>query len=133
MANSALTTGDTFNRAFRLQKNSVNFNIDSSTLVSAVFRYQDEAISAPIYLESTTSGADWANSLVIVRAPEGLTAEITKVNIDAVLDIMVDDPDNLTWHTTVRIRQGLLHRPVKLNAATGTFALSGAAATFDVV
>ena len=107
MATPILVTGDDLSIAVTLKKNDLTFDIPIASTVTAklVSTNHSTVYSAEAVQFSTTPGADWSNSLVVVEFAPADTASITYQG-KALLEIQVDDNGKRTWFATVKIVTG---------------------------
>ena len=103
-----IVTGDSIVLAVTLKKNSAVFEIasDAEVKVALVSTDHQTAYTEPIEQSSTTPGADWDLSLVIVELPPAATQEITYQGL-AIMEIQVTEgTENKTWFLPVKIITG---------------------------
>lgn len=102
-----VVTGDDISLPVTLKKNGVVFDIPVSTPVVAmlVTRDRKEALTDEVSQVNTTTGADWANSLVVVELSSAKTVDIQEQG-RALLEIQVNDGGKLTWFVSVEIAKG---------------------------
>lgn len=102
-----LTTGDDFTLPLILKKNALAFAISGGAVVKARLVSVDRLtlLCDPVTQASSTPGADWANSLVVVSLPASATASMQHQGL-ALLEIQVDDGGKITWFVTVKIVRG---------------------------
>lgn len=107
MSTPVLVTGDDISLSVTLKKNGVPFTINPSATVTGMLVSQSrvEALTEAIAQSDTTTGADWANSLVVVKFASADTAAITTQGA-AILEIQVDDGGKRTWFVLVTIARG---------------------------
>ena len=101
--------GDDVSLAVTLKKNGATFNISSGASVTASVVTTDHqtVLIAETAQSDGTSGADWANSLVIVEFTEALTEVVTDAG-SANLEVQVDDGGKLTWFGDIEIKIGTI-------------------------
>ena len=102
-----IVTGDDVTLAATLKKNGQTFSIDTAAEVKAMIVSGDhrQALTAAVDQDHTTTGADWANSLIMVSLPSSETGKIT-IDGRAVLEIQVNDGGKKTWFGLVTIERG---------------------------
>ncbi|MEJ1402632.1 MAG: hypothetical protein RPU73_01950 [Candidatus Sedimenticola sp. (ex Thyasira tokunagai)] len=104
-----IVTGDGKNLPVTLKKNGATFTIDPAAVVKAAVVSTDHsaALSSTVTCDNAASGADWANSLVVVPLSAEVTGAITIIG-DVLLEIQVTPPggDPETWFVTGEIVQG---------------------------
>jgi len=103
----SLTTGDDFTLPLTLKKNALAFAISGAAVVKARLVSVDRltVLSDAATQASSTPGADWQNSLVVIKLPSISTAGIQHQGL-ALLEIQVDDGAKITWFVTVKIVRG---------------------------
>lgn len=99
-----LTIGDDISLSVQLRKDSATFNINTTSIVEAqiVANDRNSVLSAKTTMTSTATGADWANSLVVVEFASSATSNITTFG-PAILELQVDDSGKTTWFSSVRL------------------------------
>jgi hypothetical protein len=105
---SILVTGDDLVIPQTLRKNGNTFSISDTAVVKSAIVSKDHC---KIYADAVTmnkdaTGADWANSLIILEFPSATT-----VNVDyqgpAIVETQVDDGGlKLTWFSPVHLVKG---------------------------
>jgi len=92
-----------------LDKDDVTFNIPTTTPVKAAILSIDKTqILIPEFnLSHTTTGSDWANSLVVVNLTPSQTALFKKQG-PVVLEISVEDGEALPWTITGKVEFGAI-------------------------
>lgn len=102
-----LTTGDDFTLPVILKKNTLAFAISGGGIVKARLVSVDRQtmLSVEVNQVSSTPGADWANSLVVITLPAAATAGAQYQGL-ALLEIQVADSAKITWFVTVKIVRG---------------------------
>lgn len=107
MAIPILVTGDDLSVVATLKKNDLVFNIPIASVVTAklVSTNHSTVYSSEAVQVSTTPGADWTNSLVVVEFAPADTSAITFQG-KALLEIQVDDNGKSTWFSAVKIVTG---------------------------
>lgn len=107
MAIPILVTGDDLSVAVTLKKNDLVFDIPIASTVTArlVSTKHTEVYSGEVEQFSTTPGADWSQSLVVVEFAPADTSTIIYQG-KALLEIQVDDNGKRTWFATVKIVTG---------------------------
>lgn len=110
MITEGIVSGDDVIMPVTLRKNGNTFNIDAGAEVKAsvISKSKSTTLIQPVTLSSGASGADWANSLVIVSFSSSDTANITKFG-DATLEIQVNQ-ENLkeTFFSNIRLIKGTI-------------------------
>lgn len=107
-----IVTGDDVRLIVTLKKDGAVFPITTSP-VPAVVKARivgpnhQTALSAEVTQSHLTSGADWANSLVVILMGGAITAPITQQGA-ALLEIQVDDGIKITWFVPVTIIKGFI-------------------------
>jgi len=81
-----------------LKKEGVVFSIDAGATVKAVLLSADRStvIIPEVTSNNAATGADWANSLVIVEFSAAQTALVLEEG-DMTLEVQVDDTKKLPW------------------------------------
>jgi len=104
---SVIVTGDDVALPVTLKKDGATFAIAQAATVQAALVTQDRSsvLAGPVVCSSSATGADWANSLVIVEIASTLTGAIVSYE-PALLEIQVDDGGKLTWFASVDIVKG---------------------------
>lgn len=107
MSLPVIVTGDDVAMSVTLYKNSATFEIDAGATVSARFVLAEHTgvLTDAIAQVSTATGADWANSLVMVEFSSAVTGAI-KQQGEALVEIQVDDSGKRTWFVAVEIVRG---------------------------
>lgn len=102
-----LTTGDDLTLPLILKKNTLAFAISGGAIVQARLVTVDRLtiLCAAITQVSSTPGADWPNSLVVISLPAAATAGMQHQGL-ALLEIQVNDGSKITWFVTVKIVRG---------------------------
>lgn len=107
-----IVTGDDVRLIVTLKKDGAVFPI-TTTPVPAVVKARivgpnhQIALSSEVTQSHLTSGADWANSLIVVLMDGATTAAITQQG-SALLEIQVDDGIKITWFVPVTIIKGFI-------------------------
>jgi len=106
---SVIVTGDDVTLPVSLKKDNTAFSINTAAVVKAALISEDRArtLINPVVCASTTVGADWANSLVVVVFSSADTALITEYG-SALLEIQVNDNGKTTWFVTLSIEKGTI-------------------------
>ena len=105
-----IVTGDDVRLVVTLKKDGAVFPI-TTTPVPAVVKARvvgpqhQAALSGEVAQSHLTSGADWANSLVVVLMDSVTTAAIAQQGA-AFLEIQVHDGIKITWFVPVTIIKG---------------------------
>lgn len=106
---SDITTGDPASLAVTLRKAGAVFTISGTATVKAMLISLDHntTYTGEIAQLSTTDGADWANSLVMVFIPGTETQGISYQGA-ALLEVQVSESatDVKTWFVSVTITKG---------------------------
>jgi len=104
-----LVTGDDISLPVTLKKNGATFDINTSATVYAMLvnKTRTTELTEPIAQVSSTSGANWANSLVVVELSSEDTIEID-ASQSALLEIQVNDSGRRTWFVTVNLVKGFI-------------------------
>lgn len=107
MSTPTIVTGDDVSISVELQKNELTFNIPTDAVVKArlVSTGNTKVYSGEVAQSSSATGADWANSLVVVEMVPSDTSGISHQGA-AELEIQVDDGKKTTWFATVEIVRG---------------------------
>lgn len=102
-----LTTGDDFTLPLILKKNALAFAISGGAVVKARLVTVDRltVLCDAVTQASSTPGADWPNSLVVIALPAMATAGMQHQGL-ALLEIQVNDGAKITWFVTVKIVRG---------------------------
>ncbi len=102
-----ITTGDDARLYVTLKKNSAIFLINPTATVKAVIIKPDTSVKLcdEVLQLSSTSGADWGNSLVVVEFPSTVTGPIKRVGA-AQVEIQVDDAGKQTWFVDIELIRG---------------------------
>lgn len=103
-----IVTGDTTSIAVTLYKGTSTFVIGGTAVVKAMLVSYDRTASytSAVTQSSSTPGADWNASLVVVVIPGSETQEITYQG-KALLEIQVTESGiNKTWFAEVNIQTG---------------------------
>jgi len=92
-----------------LKKDKATFAINTSATVKASLISVDRntVFIAPVACGHTANGADWANSLVIVKFPKASTSALTDFGT-ALIEIHVDDSITLPWFVSIDIEKGTI-------------------------
>jgi hypothetical protein len=103
-----IVTGDDVLLPATLKKDNQTFTIAPTAIVQAriVSTNNQQVYSAVASQSSSTAGADWANSLVMVSLPSSLTIEI---NFQGKCELEVQVEDNsgkTTWFSEVEVKRG---------------------------
>jgi len=104
-----IIAGDDSDYTAQLYKDNATFTIDPGATVNARLISTDRQTTYTDVLtcSSGASGADWANSLVVVSIAEADTSAITYSGL-AVLEIQVDDGGKITFFGSVVIALGTI-------------------------
>lgn len=111
MATLRIVTGDPVNRKVDLTKvtdaGEVSFAIATGAAVKAAVVAIDHSAkyTADSTLDPSATGADWANSRVVVDIDKTETETITVFG-EAYVEIQVADTDEQTWYVPAEIIQG---------------------------
>ena len=102
-----IVTGDDADLPVTLSKDGVTFTIDPGATVQAavVSTDRETTLLAAVTCDNGATGADWANSLVVVEFPSADTGALTE-ETPALLEIQVDDNGKKTWFTDVQMDFG---------------------------
>ena len=102
-----IVAGDDVSFTAQLYKDEATFTIDPGATVRAmlVSLNHNTAYTTAATLSAAASGADWANSLVVVEMADTVTAGITYQG-HACIEIEVDDTIKETWFGEVQIITG---------------------------
>ena len=102
-----LTTGDDFILPLTLKKNALAFAIATTAAVQARLVTVDRLtlLCAAVAQASSTPGADWPNSLVVISLPAIATAGMQHQGL-ALIEVQVNDGAKITWFVTVKIVRG---------------------------
>ena len=104
-----IVTGYTALVAVTLKKNGSVFTIGSTAKVSATLvsiDHKTQYLTGAISQASTTDGADWSNSLVMIVIPTEVVSKVTYQG-DALLEIQVfEDGVKTPWFCPVHITTG---------------------------
>lgn len=102
-----IVTGDDLNIPVTLKKDGVTFAIDTAAIVQVaiVSANKSEILVAAIAQVSTTTGADWANSLVVVVMPSAATLSLATFG-KAYMEIQVDEGGKTTWFAKIILTKG---------------------------
>ncbi len=102
-----IVTGDDVLLPTTLKIDNATFNINIAATVSAkvVSSNHQTVYSAIATQSSSTPGADWANSLVIISLPSEITSAINFYG-DCELEIQVDDNGKTTWFAQIEVEKG---------------------------
>ena len=109
MSIPVIVTGDNVALQVTLKKNGSTFLINSGATVEAslIGNAHEEVFVAAVAQSSGTSGADWANSVVVVIFSPTDTENVTHKG-EAVLEIQVDDSGKTTFFADLEIAQGTI-------------------------
>ena len=108
----SIVTGDALAIPAQCQKDGAAFVIDPGATVEAaiVNSSRSTVLAGPVTCSSLTTGADWANSLVIAEFTEAQSAAI---EVDegtgrekVYLEIQVDDGGTNTWFFVLDVVKG---------------------------
>jgi len=106
-----IVSGDDINILQTLTKDLATFTIDAGATVKASLVSRGAAnktvLVAPVTVLEAATGADWANSLLVIVFPSADTASLTTLGVME-LEIQVDDGGKLTWHVNVEMLQGTI-------------------------
>ena len=104
---SVIVTGDDVALPVTLKKDGATFTIDVGATVQASIVLADRSATliAAVTCSNAATGADWANSLVIVEFSSAETGAVTDY-VPALVEIQVDDSGKLTWFVGVVIEKG---------------------------
>jgi hypothetical protein len=104
-----IIAGDDSDYAAQLYKDAATFTIDAGATVEARLISIDRQTTYTDVLTCSNgaSGADWANSLVVVEIAEADTLAITYSGM-ALLEIQVDDSGKITFFGSVVIALGTI-------------------------
>lgn len=113
---ATITTGDDSVILHTLKKNGVVFNIPNTAVIKCrIVTTDHEVITEAVDQVDTTTGADWANSLIAIVFPAALTNSINDSSpswrngsISAKVETQVDDGGKLTWFESVTIVKGTI-------------------------
>ena len=103
-----LVTGDDIVLPVTLKKNGVTFTIAPTAVVYAMLvnKTRTKKYTESIAQLNSATGADWANSLVVVELASVDTIEIPNSVNSELLEIQVNDDGRRTWFATVDIIKG---------------------------
>jgi len=104
-----IVTGDDPALPVTLKKSKAVFAIAPTATVQASVVSVDKltTLIPPITCDNAATGADWANSLVMVEFTSAQTAAISATG-EALLEIQVDDGGKLTWFVLITIETGTI-------------------------
>ena len=104
-----IVTGDDVALPVTLKKDGAVFAIDAGATVQAALVSLDRStvLAGPVTCSNVATGADWANSLVMVEFNSATSGAITAYG-KALLEIQVNDSGKLTWFVTVDIEKGTI-------------------------
>ena len=104
-----IVTGDDVLLPTTLKIDNATFNINTAAVVNAkvVSSNHQTVYSAVASQSSSTPGADWANSLVVISLPSELTIDITHHGM-CELEIQVDDNGKKTWFAQIEVEKGTI-------------------------
>jgi len=108
---SVIVTGDDVALPVTLKKDGATFTIDPGATVQASIISVDRSVALipAVTCSNAATGADWANSLLIVAFTSTETAAILDANLGAaLLEIQVDDSGKLTWFVSIDIVKGTI-------------------------
>jgi len=105
-----IVTGDSVSIPVQLKKDGVVFDIPIATVVKAAIVSYDHLVkhTSDVSQVSTTSGADWGSSIVVVEFSDTETSGIP-IDGSAYIEIQVElggKPD--TFFLPIRITKGLI-------------------------
>jgi len=105
MTAPVITSGDDVLISATLYKDGLTFTIaPTADVKAAVISRDNKVLIGPVAQSDATTGADWANSLVMVEFKEEDT--VTTFTGKAEMEIQVDDGGKQTFFTPVSIRRG---------------------------
>ena len=109
MSEMTLVTGDDVSISVTLKRNGATFTIDPAATVKASIIKSDHVtiLLAAIEQSEAATGADWANSLVIVSFTSTETLSIDHTG-EAILEIQVDDSGKTTFFAVINIVSGTI-------------------------
>lgn len=104
-----ITIGDHRELPVTLKKDGATFTIDPGATVKGALRNSAGLITSEVAILEAETGADWANSLVVVVFDTTETAKLTAGDT-VVLEIQVtESAEPLTWHIHgIKVRQGFI-------------------------
>jgi len=112
-----IVTGDGAEIPFQLTRGTAKtvFAIPETATVKAVIVSSDRAnrLTEVVTCLPSFAGADWANSLIVVKLTSLQTAEITGLTagqgeLEAVIQVQVDDVIKESWFDSVTVIKGLI-------------------------
>lgn len=109
MNDPTIVTGDDVALSVTLKKGGATFLINGTATVQASLVSLDHqtTYAGPVAQSNAASGADWANSLVVVELASANTSSITYQG-KALLEIQVDDSGKTTFFASVIIVLGTI-------------------------
>lgn len=95
-------TGDDWTLNMTIKQNGAVYDASAGTIKAAVVHVANGVPSQEIAdtaQSSGTTGADWANGLIVVKFPAAATAAVTKTGQTLLLELQVTDAggEKITW------------------------------------
>ena len=105
-----IITGDDNYIKVTLTKSGSTFNIGQGSVIKAsiIDKNHQKILAGPITMSRLEAGADWANSLVVIRIP-AKSMLLTQSSSQAILEIKVNDANvKSTWFSNVNVVRGTI-------------------------
>lgn len=104
-----IVTGDDVSLSVTLKKDNSTFTINPAATVEASLVSQDHntVVLAPVTVSNSATGADWANSLVVIEFTSTETNSITTYG-ELILEIQVDDSGKTTFFAEISVEIGTI-------------------------
>lgn len=106
MPDPIIVTGDDVELAVTLLKGGSTFDMTGATINARIVKFDHSAaLTASELQNEAATGADWANSLLILELSAAETAAITYLG-QSLIEIQVDNGKKQTWFIDCKIVRG---------------------------